>query len=90
MGYSKVVVNGTTKLDLTQDTVSAGVMVQGYTAHDKAGEPVEGNIPVRNSDSITESEGKVQIPSGYYKSDVQFTPGSASIGFDVLVTYNAE
>lgn len=33
--------------------------------------------------SLTES-------SGYYQSDVQFTPGSASIGFDVLVTYNAE
>ena len=47
-------------------------------------------MSVRNSDSITESEGKVQIPSGYYQSDVQFTPSSASVGFETLVTYNAE
>lgn len=91
MGYSKVVINGTTKLDLTQDTVEASVMVEGYTAHDKAGDPVEGSIPVKTSDSVTENEsGKVVIPAGYYKSEVQFTPSSASIGFDILVTYNAD
>ena len=52
MGYSKVVVNGITKLDLTQDTVSAGVMVQGYTAHDKA---LDKDITVKPIEVITVS-----------------------------------
>src|SRR5699024_8465209 len=77
MGYSKVVINGTTKLDLTQDTVEASVMVEGYTAHDKAGNPVEGSIPVKTVDSVTESDdGKIVIPSGYYANEVIYTPTS--------------
>ena len=90
MGYNKVVINGSTKVDLTQDTVSAGVMVEGYTAHDNTGESVEGSIPVRDSESVTEAGGKVTIPAGYYQSEVQYTPSSAALGFDIFVTYNAE
>lgn len=87
MGYSKVVINGATKIDLTQDTVSSGVLVEGYTAHDKAGDPVEGSIPVKTSDSVTESEdGKVVIPAGYYKSEVQFTPSSAYVERSILTS----
>ena len=68
MGYSKVVVNGTTKLDLTQDTVSAGVMVQGYTAHDKAGEQIVGAIPIQDGSAFTKDEetGNVVMAAGYY------------------------
>lgn len=39
---SKVIINGQTKIDLTADTVDAAHLIKGYTAHDRAGAPVEG------------------------------------------------
>lgn len=39
---SKVIINGQTKMDLTADTVDAAHLLTGYTAHDRAGAPVEG------------------------------------------------
>ena len=68
MGYSKVVVNGTTKLDLTQDTVEASAMVEGYTAHDKAGEQIVGAIPIQDGSAFTKDEetGNVVMAAGYY------------------------
>ena len=42
MGKSKVVYYGTTLIDLTSDTVEPSKLISGYTAHDKAGEPIVG------------------------------------------------
>lgn len=42
MGANKFEYFGTVKFDLTGDTVSADNLIEGYTAHDKAGEPVVG------------------------------------------------
>lgn len=39
---NKVVVNGTTKLDLTGDTATAEKVLAGFTFHDKSGAPVTG------------------------------------------------
>ena len=39
---NKVTVNGSTILDLTSDTVSPEVLMQGYTAHDASGAPITG------------------------------------------------
>lgn len=39
---NKVVVNGTTKLDLTSDTVAADKILTGFTAHDRSGAPITG------------------------------------------------
>lgn len=39
---NKVVINGVTKIDLTGDTVDAEHLMQGYTAHDKAGALIVG------------------------------------------------
>lgn len=39
---NKVIVNGQTKMDLTSDTVDAAHLLDGYTAHDKSGAPIEG------------------------------------------------
>ena len=41
---SKVIYNGETLIDLTEDTVEAGKMLSGTTAHDKAGEVIVGTI----------------------------------------------
>lgn len=43
--YNKAVINGTTYLDLSSDTVTANSMLDGVTAHDKNGATVTGNIP---------------------------------------------
>lgn len=39
---NKVEVNGITIIDLTNDTVDAGSLAQGFTAHDKSGALITG------------------------------------------------
>lgn len=40
--YSKVVINGQTKIDLTADTVTADKLLTGFTAHGRDGAPIVG------------------------------------------------
>ena len=40
--YNKCVINGTTYLDLSGDTVTADKLLEGYTAHDKNGAAITG------------------------------------------------
>lgn len=40
--YSKIVINGVTKIDLTADTVDAAHLLEGSTAHGKNGAPITG------------------------------------------------
>ena len=40
--YSKIVINGETKIDLTADTVDAAHLLEGFTAHGKNGAPITG------------------------------------------------
>lgn len=48
MAVNKVEVNGETKLDLTQDTVTPENLLSGVTAHNAAGERISGAVaPVR-------------------------------------------
>lgn len=48
MAVNKVEVNGETKLDLTQDTVTPETLMAGVTAHDAAGRQISGAVaPVR-------------------------------------------
>lgn len=42
MGNSKIVYGNTTLIDLTSDTVTADKLLEGYTAHDKAGNLITG------------------------------------------------
>jgi hypothetical protein len=42
MGYNKFVYGGEVKFDLTGDTVTKNTILKGFTAHDKAGEPITG------------------------------------------------
>lgn len=42
MAVNKVEINGKVQLDLTQDTVTENTLLRGVTAHDAAGNPVEG------------------------------------------------
>ena len=48
MAVNKVEINGETKLDLTQDTVTPQTLLSGVTAHNAVGEQISGAVaPVR-------------------------------------------
>lgn len=91
MGYNKLVLNGSTLIDLTSDTVSSDVLLQGYKAHNKAGSLVTGNIPLKNQDSIIKDDinGTITIPMGYYQEDVviqvEVTPPEPEIPTDSIM-----
>ena len=55
--YNKVTINGTTYIDLSEDTASAGTIIDGYTAHDRNGEAIVGEvtIPTKTSDLTNDS-----------------------------------
>lgn len=42
MGNSKIIYGGKVLMDLTSDTVTADKLLEGFTAHGKDGEPIEG------------------------------------------------
>lgn len=54
--YSKIVINGQTKMDLTGDTVDAAHLSSGFTAHDKTGAKITGtNTNDANTQDATAS-----------------------------------
>ena len=55
MAVNKVEVNGETVLDLTNDTVSEDSLLDGTTAHNGAGNPIEGKVKL-SSVSIEDNE----------------------------------
>lgn len=61
MAVNKVEIDGEVKLDLTQDTVTEDTLLQGVTAHDAAGNPVEGKVlttPVPKTSDLLKGDGK--------------------------------
>ena len=52
MAINKVIVNGSVLIDLTEDTVSAGSLKKGVTAHDKSGELITGIMEESSLDDI--------------------------------------
>ena len=60
---NKVVINGTTKIDLTGDTVTADKILSGYTAHDKSGAPITGSSPF-NADTTGTTATADEVLSG--------------------------
>lgn len=53
MAVNKVEVNGETKLDLTQDTVTPENLLSGATAHNAAGEKIRGAVAVAEASKST-------------------------------------
>lgn len=77
MGVCKFVYRGVTKFDLTSDTVDAAHLAQGYTAHNKNGEPVTGTMQGGGITTVTilpeqSVTANVQETSGYsiYLDDI--------------------
>lgn len=49
MAYNKVDANGRTLIDLTSDTVTPEMLVEGVTAHDASGALITGTLPFANN-----------------------------------------
>ena len=63
MGYNKVVINGVTKLDLSNDTVEADKVLAGYSFHDADGEITTGTCTF-DSDTSEDTASASEILSG--------------------------
>lgn len=57
MGISKVNFGGDTLIDLTNDSVTAGTLAKGATAHNAAGEQVVGTLDVKGTFYVTVTRG---------------------------------
>lgn len=87
MAVNKVEINGEVKLDLTQDTVTEDTLLQGVTAHDAAGNPVEGKVlttPVPKTSDLLKGDGKggvsVATPGKDYLKEAPVTAVNGAIG----------
>lgn len=68
MAVNKVIYNDQTLIDLTNDTVVAEKLVKGYTAHDKAGNPITGTLEevgMVTKTAVLESSGWIGSTSPY-------------------------
>lgn len=100
MAINKVEINGEVKLDLTQDTVSEDTLLQGTTAHDAAGHPVEGKVvttPIPVTEDVLKGDGRggidtmqtspvesIDIPVGIFKGTASGSIETAIPGTDYL------
>lgn len=84
MGYNKIIYNGQTLIDLTQDTVEASKLLKGTTAHGKDGEKVTGTCEFDvNSSGATATaaeilSGKTAAVGGEMKTGTMKNNGSVS------------
>ena len=53
MAVNKVEINGEIKLDLTQDTVTPQTLLKGATAHNAAGDKIDGAVAVAPASTTT-------------------------------------
>lgn len=87
MAVNKVEVNGEVKLDLTQDTVTEDTLLQGATAHDAAGNIIEGKVlttPVPKTSDLLKGDGKGGVsaatPGKDYLKEAPVTSVNGAIG----------
>jgi hypothetical protein len=64
--------------DVSNDTVTAGSMLSGITAHNSSGEKVTGNIATKTSSDLTASGATVTVPAGYYASNASKSVATAT------------
>ena len=77
MAVNKVDVNGSTVIDLTNDTVSADKLALGETAHDRSGSTVtgtldvDGKISTHDSDSSAHADIRALIPRALTTEEIE-------------------
>ena len=96
MAVNHVIINGETVVDLRNDTVSAGKLLKGVTAHDKTGAAITGTMPNNGavSGSIATKDGQYTVPQGFHNGSgkvgiastekAKLIPGNIKSGVEVL------
>lgn len=72
---NKVIYGSNTLIDLSQDTVTAGNMLSGYTAHDASGAAISGSIATKTDSDITLINNTLTVPTGYYATTTKTIEG---------------
>ena len=91
MAVNKVEINGEVKLDLTQDTVTENTLLKGVTAHDAAGNLVEGKVvttPVPKTSNLLKGDGAGGVSTAKAGTDYA-TPAQVAAKQDVLLASGA-
>ena len=82
MAVNKVEINGEVKLDLTQDTVTEDTLLKGASAHDAAGNPIEGKVvttPVPKTSNLLKGDGQGGVTAAVPGTDYLKTAPVTSI-----------
>ena len=66
---NKVVFNGETLIDLTNDTITAEDLIGGVTAHDKSGNAIVGTLEVNEGGDTTAEDGLIDATLREYSND---------------------
>ena len=86
MAFSKIILNGTTLMDVTNLTAGAGQVLSGYTSIDNAGEGVNGSVgtgTVTAPSSITGTEATVSAGTNTLtlSKTISVTPNVTTAGY---------
>ena len=76
-GGTEIILTG---VDLSLDTVSANVLLSGYTAHDSTGTQITGSVAAKTASDITVSGDTVTVPAGAYASQTTKSVASGTAG----------
>lgn len=80
---SKVEINGATLIDISNDTVVANILAQGYTAHDKTGKPIAGTLTQQSGKTVTPGTSNiVAVESGKYTTGTVYVKGDSNLTAD--------
>ena len=79
MAYAKIIQDGNTLIDLTQDTVNAESMLSGTTAHKNDGTVVTGTIQNQAAQTIIPTTTDQTIASGKYLTGTQTIKGDSNL-----------
>lgn len=91
MGYNKLIYGGVVKFDLTGDTVEASTLLKGTTAHNKAGDAIEGTCEYDvNSSDATVAVAEMLYGKTAYARGTMLTGTMPNIGKQSNVTISTK
>ena len=80
---SKVEINGATLIDISNDTVAANILAEGYTAHDKTGNIITGTLMHQSGKTVTPGTSNiVAVESGKYTTSTVYVKGDSNLTAD--------
>lgn len=80
---SKVEINGATLIDISNDTVVADILAEGYTAHDKTGNIITGTLMHQSGKTVTPGTSNiVAVESGKYTTSTVYVKGDSNLTAD--------